>query len=246
MEPGRVIVCKDSSGMAEYLAGFIAKKTSSLPRSAFFNIALSGGNTPKVIFEEISHRYGNQIELDRIRFFQVDERCVPPDHPESNFRMIKESLLDGLNIPADQVFRISGENDPVPEADRYGKMLSENLPKEGKWPVFDLILLGLGNDGHTASLFPGDETAIQSQRCCEVTIHPQSGRQRITLTLGVINHALDQIFLVTGREKAAIVDRILLGAMDKKFPASLVRAGKGRQIWLLDSEAAGSLTWQHC
>jgi 6-phosphogluconolactonase len=242
MEPGRVIVCKDSSEIAEYLAGFIAGKTSSLPRGTFLNIALSGGNTPEMIFKEISLRFGNQIDLDRIRFFQVDERCVPPDHPESNFRMIKESLLDGLNIPPDQVFRISGENDPAPEADRYGKILSENLPTDGKWPVFDLILLGLGNDGHTASLFPGDETALQSRQLCEVTNHPQSGRQRITLTLRVINHALDQIFLVTGLEKADIVARVLEGTPEKKYPASLVKAGNGRQIWLLDTEAAELLS----
>lgn len=232
------VVRGDYKGMAEYLAGFISEKTASLPENVALNLALSGGKTPKSVFDQMRIRYSEQINWKRICIFQVDERCVPPDDPESNSGMIRQYLLHGLGFPEHQFFRMKGESEPESEARRYGQALSDNLPHVGKWPVLDVILLGLGSDGHTASLFPDDHTLLRSERDCVVSRHPESRRMRITLTLPVINHARNQLFVVTGAEKALTVREIYSGNPDEHFPASLVAPSEGEQIWLLDKQAA--------
>jgi 6-phosphogluconolactonase len=237
-----IIVLPGLEEMAEYLAGQISEKLATGNDEKSLNIALSGGTTPKLIFEHIVRRYKEQIKWNRIRFFQVDERCVPPDAPESNYRMILHHFLEGLNFPEDQFFRMRGENDPQEEAGRYGKILIENLPVADKWPVFDMILLGMGEDGHTASLFPGDSHVLNSLNYCEVAIHPQTGMKRITLTLPVLNRAKHLVFVVTGRGKAGIVSEIIHNQDKNIYPASWINPGKGTLTWLLDKNAATSLS----
>jgi 6-phosphogluconolactonase len=231
-------VFQSQDKMAEYLFALIDDKTKALANNTFLNIALSGGSTPKRIFETISTRYQKNTDWDQIRFFQVDERCVPPDSQDSNYKMIRQSLFDALNQPDDHFFRIRGENVPKEEAIRYSGVLAVNLPLDGKWPVFDMVLLGLGEDGHTASLFPGDDTILNSRNYCEVAVHPHSGQKRITLTLSVINNAQNIVFLVTGEQKAGIVSRVILTDNEREYPASLVRPEHGKLIWCLDNDAA--------
>jgi 6-phosphogluconolactonase len=238
MNKKEIITFEGNCGMAGFLADFIVQEINGLPSDQFLNIALSGGNTPKAIFEQIRLHHKEKIDWHRIRFFQVDERGVPPDDPQSNYRMISESLLGGVDFPVDQFIRMRGEADPQEEAQRYAQRMKEILPSDETWPIFDLILLGLGNDGHTASLFPGDEAILISGEWCEVAQHPESGQKRITLTLPVINHARYQIFLVTGHEKAVKVNELIEGNPGKHYPASLVTPEKGDQIWLLDQHAA--------
>ena len=241
MSNKEIIVLPGVEEMSEFLVTLIRDKVNAANKGEPVNIALSGGTTPKLIFENMVKRYKERIKWERIRFFQVDERCVPPDSPESNYLMIRKHLLDGLNIPEDHFFRIKGENNPQDEAVRYGKILIENLPMESKYPVFDLVLLGLGEDGHTASLFPGDTVVLKSQNYCEVAVHPQTGQKRITLTLPIFNHARQVVFMVTGKGKAAIVAEIIQYPEKKRLPASLVNTGKEKLTWLLNTEAAGIL-----
>jgi 6-phosphogluconolactonase len=224
--------------ISDYLTRLIGDKITSTDDGKPLNIALSGGSTPKLIFENIVFRQKEQVNWDMIRFFQVDERCVPPDLPESNYLMIRKHLLDGLNIPEDHFFRIRGENEPQEEAVRYAKILVENLTMKSKYPGFDLVLLGLGEDGHTASLFPGDTVVLKSQKYCEVAVHPQTGQKRITLTLPVLNSARQLIFLVTGHGKGDIVAEIHKYPGINMFPASLVNPWQGKVTWLLDEEAS--------
>jgi 6-phosphogluconolactonase len=237
-----IIVFPGVDEISEFLARLIGDKVTSTKDNNPLSIALSGGSTPKLIFENIVTQHKEQVNWDRIRFFQVDERCVPPDSPESNYLMIRKHLLDGLNIQEEHFFKIRGENDPQEEANRYGKILVDNLPVSGKWPVFDLILLGLGEDGHTASLFPGDTKALNSLNYCEVTIHPQTGQKRITLTLPVLNQAKQLVFVVTGQGKAGIVLEIIQKPGKNMLPASLADPMKGTVTWLLDMDAAQRCT----
>jgi 6-phosphogluconolactonase len=236
-----IIVLPGVEEMSEYLTGLIRDKITAGSDEKFLNIALSGGSTPKLIFENIVLRFKEQVTWDRIRFFQVDERCVPPDAPESNYHMIRKHLLDGLNIPEDHFFRMRGENDPQEEAARYGEVLVENLPVADQWPVFDLIWLGLGEDGHTASLFPEDTQALISQKSCEVTFHPQTGQKRITLSMPVLNRARQLIFIVTGKTKAGIVAEVFQNPEKNRYPASQILPRKGTLTWLIDKEASSRI-----
>ncbi len=238
MNQKEIITFEDHCRMAGFLADFVATQINGLPPSQFLNIALSGGSTPKTIFEQIRLQHREQTDWHRIRFFQVDERCVPPDDPQSNYRMIMENLLDGLDFPDDQFIRMRGEEDPQEEAQRYGQLMKEILPSDGEWPVFDLILLGLGNDGHTASLFPGNDGILRTLQWCEVAHHPGSGQARITVTLPVINHAHHILFLVTGKEKAEIVSDVIRQKEGLSLPASLVNPASGKITWLISKEAA--------
>jgi len=194
--------------------------------------------TPKRIFEYISSSDQGVVNWNRIRFFWCDERCVSPDDDESNFHMARLYLFKNLDIPAHHIFRIFGEADPPSEAIRYSRIISRNVPIKRNLPEFDLILLGLGEDGHTASLFPGNTGLFYSENLCEVAIHPQTGQKRITLTGTVINNARNVVFLVTGPEKAKIVADLPDDNETRRFPASLVHPGNGTLTWLLDADAA--------
>ncbi len=213
-----------------------------------FRIALAGGSTPELLYRLLSSRerrndYG--MNWKNIQVFFGDERCVPPDAPESNYRMVKESLLANLdadNMP--QVFRMEGESDPEEGAKRY----EETLRKEfgigvGEIPRFDLILLGMGEDGHTASLFPHKASLKETDR---LVIAAEPGLKpfvpRLTLTFPVLNNAVQVLFLVAGEDKATTVKLVFDGeSLPDELPSQTVKPLSGTLMWLLDKTAASQL-----
>ena len=203
-----------------------------------FSIALSGGKTAPILFDYLADKKEN-INWENISFYWGDERCVPPNHPESNYGMAYQHLIKHIKIPKENIHRIKGEDDPYKEAIRYSQEIKENLKEQNKFPQFDLIILGMGEDGHTASIFPDQMELLNSNNVCEVAIHPQSKQKRITLTGRVINNASRISFLVVGRSKAAIASEILYEKVNsKRYPAAMIKPANGILEWYLDSEAA--------
>ncbi len=206
-----------------------------------FYIALSGGNTPALFFQNLaSTQYRENIAWQNVHFFWGDERCVAPDHPDSNFGMTKKNLLDHIAIPPQNIHRILGEENPVTESKRYAQEIESIVPEDiSGFLQFDWIFLGLGTEGHTASIFPGSGVLKNQKNICAVATHPESGQHRITLTLPVINHAKRVSFLVTGENKASVVAKILAGTEESKsLPAASVRPVNGILEWYLDQAAA--------
>jgi 6-phosphogluconolactonase len=206
------------------------------------NVALSGGSTPKLFFDYLAE-YHSRSEIWRgINLFWGDERCVPPDHEQSNFRMTKKHLLAGINIPEENINRISGEADPQNEAQRYSRLLNKKLNSQNGFPSFDLVILGLGDDGHTASIFPDQMELLQSEKVCDVALHPVSGQKRITLTGKTLNSSAQVVFLVTGADKKEKVFEILKKRNHwKNYPAAYVDPPGGKLTWFLDAAAAALL-----
>ena len=202
-------------------------------------IAISGGNTPKFLFSVLAEKYYKSVDWNMVRLFWVDERCVAPDDPESNFGMTEKILLEKIKISAGNVFRMRGEDDPAIEAPRYSGVISCQTRNKNGFPVFDIIILGMGDDGHTASIFPGNNKLLSSNKICEVAIHPVSGQKRITITGKVINNSKSVFFLVTGNKKSKIVKEIFRNSADSKiFPSAHVKSVSGTTTWLLDNDAA--------
>jgi 6-phosphogluconolactonase len=207
-------------------------------------LALSGGSTPQRLFRLLAvEPYRTGLPWRTIQLYWGDERCVPPNHPESNYGIAYDELISQITIPADNVHRIQGEAKPKSEAARYADSVCAAMPhNERGLPVFDWILLGLGTDGHTASLFPDDPEVPAAGAVCRVTEHPATGQKRISLSLAVLNSAKRVSFLVTGREKAAIVKTIISTPTDEQtLPAGLVRPTSGNLEWLCDQAAASLL-----
>lgn len=216
---------------------WLSEKTSG---SRNVTIALSGGRTPLAMFEALKNEDWSKVDVNKLRLFWVDERCVPPDHSDSNYGNAISFLTEFFGIPAACIFRMHGENDPLNEVERYGQLINTQLDKEDGFPVFDLTYLGMGEDGHTASIFPGNEDLFDSKKWCATTNQPQSGQHRITLTGSLINHSKEVVLLVTGVSKASIVQEVVLKKGTQKYPVSLVKPTNGSLLWLLD-EAAASL-----
>ncbi len=215
-----------------------AQKTNQ-PR---FDIALSGGNSPKGLFKKMSKKYRDLIPWDRIHFWWGDERCVSPHDAESNYRMTVDYLLSKINIPKENIHRIKGERNPDEEAKRYSEEITSNLNSRNEIPVFDLIILGMGSDGHTASIFPNQMELLNTEKICEVAQHPNSGQKRITLSGRVINNANRIFFLVTGENKAIRISEIMNDTdAAKQLPAYHISANSGRLIWFLDDAAASKI-----
>ncbi len=205
------------------------------------HIALSGGSTPKLLFSHLSTHYKNRIDWRRIHLFWGDERCVPPEHADSNYKMTRELLLQHINIPAKHIHRVRGEANPQEEARRYEQEILAHLMTKNKWPIFDLIILGMGSDGHTASIFPNQMELLHSDHICEVATHPESGQKRITLTGEVINRAKQVAFLITAEAKTEVLAEILAqtGAWET-YPTSHIKP-RGDLIFYLDESAAGKI-----
>jgi len=206
------------------------------------NIAVSGGNTPKLLFDCIAEKFGNKINWDFVNLFWVDERCVAPDDIESNYGMTKKHLLDKIKISPDNVHRIKGEDDPSSEAERYSKEIIKLVPAEKEFPRFDLILLGIGPDGHTASLFPDHIEPLNLDVVCKESVQPISGQKRITLTETTINNSAMIYFLVSGSDKAKVVSQVLNRFPEAGgYPAFHINPTGGKVTWFLDKEAASLL-----
>jgi 6-phosphogluconolactonase len=207
-------------------------------------VAISGGSTPKTVFELLAtDPYLSVIPWPRLQLFWVDERCVPPTHEESNYRMTKAALLDKVPLPADNVHRMEGELDPEEAASRYEAAIRNAFRLEGaQTPTFDLIWLGLGPDGHTASLFPHTQGLNEMSRLVMANHVPQKDVWRITLTWPVIVQGREVAFLIEGEEKAEVVRTVFTGGYDPEaFPAQLIRPASGKLILMLDSAAAAQL-----
>lgn len=201
-------------------------------------IALAGGSTPRDLYSRLAARSRQSGRpWDKAHLFWGDERAAAPDSPQSNYRMAKESLLDHIDIPPENVHRIRGEIPAAQAAAEYGDVIRGTMPSRP--PRFDLVLLGVGEDGHTASLFPG--TPVLDEGCKDVAAVYVEKLQswRVTLTCPILNRSRQVIFLVAGPSKAGIMERIRsLKTPSKEYPASLVQAGEGRVQWMLDQQAA--------
>lgn len=223
----------------------IRAATEAVAQRGRFTIALSGGSTPRNMYTLIAANASAGLPWDRMFFFFGDERHVPPDDPESNYRMASEALLSKVPTPAANIFRIPAENpDAAAAAQAYHQTLENFFSvAPGEFPRFDLILLGLGPDGHTASLFP--ETAALQERSRFVVANwvEKLNTSRITLTLPVLNAARVVAFLVSGMDKAAVLHEVLEGDVpDEKYPSRLVRPTAGKLIWFVDRAAASELS----
>lgn len=228
--------------LAEKLAiDFVQYLMSMAPLEVNVYIALSGGSTPSLFFHALVE-LNPAINWDYVKFFWVDERCVPPDHPESNFGTAYRELLQPLSIPESSYFRIRGENDPETEAKRYSELILDVVSPDMTFPVFNRLLLGMGSDGHTASIFPNQIHLWRKESLCAVGVHPESAQKRITFTGHLINAATRVQFLVTGREKMPVVASIIKGESGhEQYPASLVAPHQGELEWYLDADAAALL-----
>jgi 6-phosphogluconolactonase len=209
-------------------------------------VAISGGSTPKAMFALLADRgapYFAQMPWDRLHLFWVDERCVPPTDAESNYRMTNEAMLSHVPLPAAQIHRMEGELDPEVAAGRYEAVLRGEFKLEGgEIPVFDLVLLGMGDDGHTASLFPHTAALHEMKRLVVANHVLQKETWRITLTSPVINRGREVAFLIEGAGKAQVVHDVFLGTYDPEAkPSQLVRPESGRLTVMLDAAAASQL-----
>ncbi|MBN1949780.1 MAG: 6-phosphogluconolactonase [Bacteroidales bacterium] len=209
------------------------------------NVALSGGTTPLLFFTklgEFNQQRKNKIEWKRICFYWGDERCVSPDDEDSNYGAARKVLFDHIDIPEENVKRIIGEADPKEEIVRYAALLKENVPAQNSVPILDWIFLGVGDDGHTASIFPDQPELLTSSALCGITRHPESGQYRISLSAKVINAARRVTFMATGESKKGIVRQIInREAASKKYPAGKISPEYGVLDWYLDSAAADDI-----
>ena len=205
------------------------------------NVALSGGSTPKIVFDYLAENYSD-LDWTKVHFYWGDERCVPPTDDDSNYKMTLAHLLSKIAIPEQNIHRIQGENNPQKEAVRYSAVLEKELPSEHKIPKFDLVILGMGDDGHTASIFPHEIQLWEAKNHCVVALHPDSGQQRVSITGSIINNADQVAFLVTGASKTKKVQEIIKETGDfKKYPATLVKPSSRKLIWFLDEDAAAGI-----
>lgn len=201
------------------------------------HLALSGGSTPLAVFRQLALSTYPE-EWERVQIYWGDERCVPSSDPESNYGNATKFMLEPLGLGSDQVHPIRGDEQPEKEAERYSLLLKEQLPLQNGFPVFDWIWLGLGEDGHTASIFPHQIGYWKSDKTCVVADHPESGQKRITLTGGVINAARRVAFLVAGESKSKVVNDIVMKEGDYlDYPAFYVAPDSLNLEWYLDMAA---------
>jgi 6-phosphogluconolactonase len=230
-------VCADAADLARAAAEyFVALAGKAVATRGQFAVALAGGSTPRAAYALLaSDEFAARVDWLRVHVFWGDERCVPPDHPDSNYRMARAALLDHVPIPTDNIHRIQGELNPDQAASIYQGELQAVL---GTGERFDLILLGMGVDGHTASLFPGI-TALEERERAVVAVYVENMQSwRVTLTLPIINAARHALFLVSGDAKAEVLAQINAG---ERLPTSLVQPSHGQLTWLVDQNAASNL-----
>ena len=225
---------------ADKISGLIHQ---TLTEQEICTFVLSGGSTPEALYSKLSSvPYNHTIQWGKVHFFWGDERCVPPGHADSNYRMAKESLLDHIELPPENIHRISGEISPGTAAEEYEQAVRKYVPDGNGLPRFDITLLGIGDDGHTASLFP-DTPVLKEQKKLVASVHvPALASWRITLTYPVINNSKSILFLVKGASKAKIIGQVLSGSNpDNRYPVQNINPQDGQVIWFLDKEAAAKL-----
>ena len=225
---------------------FVAVAREAIERRGRFRVALSGGSTPRRLYELLAEGpLRGQVDWERVEFFWGDERAVPPDDPQSNYRMASAALLSNLGVPPERIHRMKGElGDGDEAARRYQEEIARvfDVPPDGTSPAFDLILLGMGADGHTASLFPYSEALPEHRRWVLSHYIARLNARRLTLTAPVLNRAREIRVLVAGEDKAATLHEVLEGERDpERLPIQLVAPESGRLVWMVDRAAAAKL-----
>lgn len=225
---------------------FASRVEHAVNNRGIARIAISGGSTPQAFFKLLADPAGPflaTVPWNNLQLFWVDERCVPPDHPESNYGVCRELLLSKVGIPENNIFRMEGELDPEEAASRYEATLRNVMKLEGaESPAFDLVVLGMGPDGHTASLFPHTEALNEMGRLVVANHVPQKDTWRITLTWPVINQGTEVAFAIAGADKATVLQQVLTGPRNpEEYPSQLIRPTNGKLLFLLDEAAAAKL-----
>lgn len=244
----QVQILADAEAVSAAAAGeFVNLAGEAVARRGRFTVALSGGSTPRRLYQLLAEMpYRTQVAWDRVEFFWGDERAVPPDHPDSNYGLAAAALLTKLDLPPERIHRIHAERAERDAAARdYEEEIARvfEVPAKPAPPAFDLILLGMGADGHTASLFPGSDGLRERQRWVVSHLIPKLGAERITLTTPILNRAREIRMLVAGEDKANTLRAVLEGPRDpERLPAQLVQPDGGCLIWLADQAAASQLT----
>ncbi|MGA9585975.1 MAG: 6-phosphogluconolactonase [Terracidiphilus sp.] len=241
------IVEPDTAALARRTAQhFVEVVEKAVSRQGRARIAISGGSTPKAAFQLLAdpgQPWLKRMPWDKLELYWVDERTVPPDHPESNYRMTREAMLNHVPLKPEQVHRMEGELEPEVAAARYESLLRNNFRLEGaESPRFDLIALGMGDDGHTASIFPHTEAIHTLGRLVTANQVPQKNTWRITLTWPVINQGSSVFFLIGGTDKAELVKEVFTGPSDpERLPSQLIWPSGGILTLILDKDAAALL-----
>jgi len=239
--PG-VLVCPNAAEVARAAARrFVDWAWQAVARDGHFQVALSGGSTPREMYRLLAtQEFRTQIDWPRVHLFWGDERAVPPDHPDSNYGMARRELLLRVPIPPGNVHRMEAEGAPIGRAaHNYEAVLRRSLELDDRgFPVFHLVLLGMGADGHTASLFPDARLLRETSRWVSTPTMGKLGTRRMTLTLPVIEAAKRILFLVTGSQKAAMLRVVLCGRADRALPAQMAQPRHGERIFLVDEAAA--------
>jgi len=232
-------IYKDKQKVAEQFSSYFVDQVKD---KGTFHVALSGGSTPKIVFDVLAENFSDKVDWNKVHFYWGDERCVPPSDDESNYKMTVEHLFSKIELPKENIHRILGEKDPKGEALRYANLLEINLDRVEGVPQFDLVILGMGDDGHTASIFPHEIELCDAEDHCVVATHPDSGQKRVSINGKVINTAKEVAFLVTGASKSEKVKAVVEKTEGSEaYPASLVNPASGNLVWFLDEEAAAEL-----
>ena len=232
MEPVTHIL-KSPQDLANAFAIQLIKWINETPGNTF-HLALSGGTTPSILYRLLAEKYSNKVPWQKIHFWWGDERMVPPGNPDSNFGVVNKLIFSKFKLSPDQIHRIKGEEEPIAEAKRYGLEMEKLIPLVNNLPAFDLILLGLGEDGHTASIFPDQIQLMESDEITGIAMQPITGQQRITLTGRVLNNAKKVAFLVSGESKASIFNQVIHGSERALvYPAAHIHPD-GELHWFVD------------
>ncbi len=233
-----VHVHKDEAAMAERAAHiFAAQCEEAIAERNIFNVALSGGQTPVPLFQLLrSPDWVERLPWEKIAIYWVSERCVGPDHPDSNYGQVRRELLS--HVPATHYYRMRGENNAEEAALQYEKMLREHFKTPTEVPRFDFILLGMAEDGHTGSIFANSPALMEKKRICVDQYVPERKADRITLTLPILNNPRCCMFLVSGKEKHPALKRSLDLLAPPTLPTQMVRPTFGELIWIVDEAAA--------
>jgi len=242
-----IATCCDLEDVSRHAAEeFFRLANAATASDGKFTVALSGGSTPKALYTLLaSNTFRVRIPWEKVHLFWGDERCVPPDHADSNYRMVRESLLDHAPIPKENIHRMLGEDkDPAKAATRYESTLRESFGlASGQLPRFDLILLGMGDDGHTASLFPHTAALSETKRLVVANYVEKFGTHRLTLTIPVINHAAQVVFLISGGSKGAVLKEVLEGKEDpQRLPSQFIQPVTGKIQYIIDRAAGQELS----
>jgi 6-phosphogluconolactonase len=233
----------DYEGLSRHAANLFIEQSNhaNLERGRFL-VALNGGSTPAYLFQLLAAEYRRQVEWEKVHVFWGDERCVPPEDPGSNYRQAMDLLLSHVPVPAANIHRAMGEHDPLPAAENYAQTLKQFAEANLAFPRFDFVLLGLGEDGHTASLFPGSPASATEPVIAITADYQDRPANRVTLTELVFNQAHMIVFMATGEKKAGTLAQVLGDRYNPdRYPAQRIDPKEGQLIWLVDDAAASKL-----